>query len=267
MRYEFPEHLHQPSAATKARFEFSVNKGREVAAGASIVVCALARDLGSRVERFRDQVAQIVQPFQRHAVVIIENDSIDDTAQRLQAWAAEDPVVNLTTLKLAKRKWGAVRDSERGNDMASYRNRFHDVVARKYADYPFTLVVDSDLAGISPIGILHSLGLQIGWDAIASCGIATVRGRVVQYDAWAWRDIGHWRPHSASEVNPRLFNRGDPPFVVASAFGGAAIYRTSAFLAGRYSGGDIEHVGLHKSLQTAGVGRIWVNPGQVTRYD
>ena len=49
---------------------------------------------------------------------------------------------------------------------------------------------------------------------------------------------------------------GSPPVRFNSAFGQLAVYRAGHYMAGKYDGGDCEHVAFHKSLG----GDFFLNP-------
>jgi hypothetical protein len=56
---------------------------------------------------------------------------------------------------------------------------------------------------------------------------------------------------------------GSAPAIVASAFGGLAIYRTEAYLRGTYAGEeDVEHVPFHQSIAKATGQHLYLNPSQ-----
>jgi hypothetical protein len=90
------------------------------------------------------------------------------------------------------------------------------------------------------------------------------------YDAWALRGVGqadcHWDDYTAGQGGWKhqwLPPVGSPPVLVASAFGGLCIYRTSAFLQGTYAGEtDCEHVPFHRSIAQATGQRLFLNPSQ-----
>jgi hypothetical protein len=103
--------------------------------------------------------------------------------------------------------------------------------------------------------VLDALGRAEPWDAQCANGLATRRGRPIQYDAWAWREPGSRAPLPHTAVNPIVLRRGGPLRRVSSAFGGMALYRMPSFLAARYAGGDCEHVAFHASMRD-----VWVNP-------
>jgi len=133
-----------------------------------------------------------------------------------------------------------------------------------------TIVVDLDPhGGFEPAGVLNSVGWLGNYAGLASFSIfrKTNENGVVgyaHYDCWAMRPVCWWRDRKleigfnwAGSFLPPV---GAPPQPFNSAFGGLAVYNTIALLAGRYAGGDCEHVALHRSMAAAGY-RMAMNPG------
>jgi len=156
--------------------------------------------------------------------------------------------------------------------MAYYRNRYHAEIARRFSDYEYALVLDLDLeGGVSLDGIANSFGWD-EWDVIGSNGIMFRWNgehgvyRRVHFDAWAFRSFSHPEPHDMREVNAMQFKRGDALIPVMSSFGGAALYRMSAFLSSRYVGDDCEHVSFHLAMRDRGYCQQFLNPSQVSLY-
>src|SRR5258705_1239169 len=86
------------------------------------------------------------------------------------------------------------------------------------------------------------------------------------FDVRAFCPAGHAGPHRI-EYGPLMeFRRGDPLQRVWSCFGGLGVYRMEAFRAARYSGGDSEHVSLHRTMRAAGYDRFFLNPSHITIY-
>jgi hypothetical protein len=266
MSYTFPEDNYRPLVhpeAYRARVMIGAARARHLTAA----VCALARDLGDRAAFALAGIDAIAGLFAASRSFVYENDSADFTAERVQAWQAADPARRWARCdRMGRVKWQPVRSGVRGAHMAEYRNILRDAALADPAFGPDVVVMlDSDLAGWSLEGLCSTLGTD-GWDAVAANGLKTVGGRVVQYDAWAWRDVDHPHAHAAREINPRVYDRGHPMVPVGSAFGGLAVYRAEALAAACYAGGDCEHAVLHRALADAGYGRIFVNPGQVVVY-
>lgn len=264
MAYQFPEDQYRSDRRFAGEYAGRVARGFDRARGASAMLCALARDLGPGLDRFKAAATAIGGLFAAWSVFVFENDSRDDTSDRLFAWSKEDPRVAIRSEVLGRPKWEPVRSGVRGDHMADYRNACSAMaLAGGPADY--IVVADADLAGYSLAGIASTIGAD-HWDAMGGQGLRTIRGKVVQYDVWAWRDLGHPHAHDAREINPRVYDRGHPPVPVLSCFGGIAVYKGAAFAAGRYAGGDCEHVPFHRSLEGAGFPRVFMNPGMVAVY-
>jgi hypothetical protein len=92
------------------------------------------------------------------------------------------------------------------------------------------------------------------------------------YDLWALRGVGqrdcYWDQYRGGRGGfgytwmPPV---GSPPALVSSAFGGMAIYRTDAYLAGTYDGTtDCEHVPFHQSIARATGQLLYVCPSMRT---
>lgn len=206
-------------------------------------------------------------------VYLLENDSKDDTADKLQHWcAAGRGTRHLQRLTLSTDRMMSIRCPERGNRMAYLRNILADRLREEHKRLPvdYVLVVDMDLECYVMDGVLHSLGQQ-NWDMLGANGILfahrmDVKNYPLQYDAWAFREQSY-RPMTCMEVNPRTFTPGSPLCPVLSCFGGVGLYRAAAYVRGSYVGGDCEHVGFHRTLRENGYGRHFLNPSMLTFYN
>ncbi len=263
----FAENNHPPIEPA-APYHGAVALGRVVAAESTAAIVGLARDLGPRADRATHMLGEVAALFGGVRALVIENDSTDDTASRLLAWADATPWAEVRSSNRGDHKWPSIRSGDRAAQLAGYRNECRDWVLGLECPPDYVLVVDLDLAGVSLEGILHTLSLD-RWDVVGSNGLQPVRGGTgwSQYDAWAWRDPNHPQPHHHREINPRIYRRGARPIPVVSCFGGLAIYRFAAFASGRYGGGDCEHVVFHKEISRAGFPGIFCNPSQIVHYD
>jgi hypothetical protein len=267
----FPEAAHPPDRRFAEEYMARVVRGQAIAAGARVALCGLARDVAANIPTLRTGVVALAALFAEARLYLYENDSADATADLLAAWRDEPGslLVWLKSERLNAPRWPQTRDLARASALAKARNHYHAAVlqdasaGRFRPDY--VIVLDADMAGWSPDGALSTIGAA-SWDAMGSNGIQSVGGRHAQYDAWAWRDLGHPAPHHYTEINARDYDRGHPPVPVLSCFGGMGVYRFDAFAAGRYAGGDCEHVLFHHTLAQRGYPRIFCNPGQITLY-
>jgi len=241
----------------------TIDVGREIAGRSDAMILGLARNLGSRINQTEQVLKSIMPLFNTCTVFIYENDSTDDTVARLNNLASRDKRVTIQSEQRGDQKWPSVRSGARGTQMASYRNICRHAFLGSAAQY--AIVVDLDIMAVETEGILHTLG-KPDWDAVGSNGLHFLNGRWTQYDAWAWRDLGRHVAHHHTEINRRVYRRGDPMLPVKSCFGGMAIYQRAALQDAVYVGGDCEHVGLHTAMAVAGHNRIFCNPTQIVRY-
>ncbi len=268
----FRESEFAPAESNRDDFHDRVLLGQKRMKTRRVVLAGLTRNIGDRVERLRQRVERTASHFADFRVVLFENDSGDDTADRLRAWAGSDRRVHLLQQTFGDPVHPQARDLQRVSRMAHYRDQYHRFIAANFSDFEHVIVFDTDLAGgWSDAGIADSFGQASPWDVIGANGIIYKRhrwhwNRYVQYDAWALRRRGSDTPLSTREANRLTWRRGEPLVAVNSCFGGLAIYRTEAFLAGRYAGGDCEHVTLHRDLRAHGYKECFLNPSQIVVY-
>jgi len=267
----FPEGDHPCIPAAEANYRESVARGQEVMARSAVVLTGLCRDIAPFFPYTRARISRLMGLFRKATTLLYENDSADETPSLLADWSGADPRVQVTSEILGAPRWPSRRLPERGDDLATYRNRCLDLVAAKGDGAEFVIVLDTDLPhGFSFEGIAHTLG-QTGWDAVGSNGLQLRlddqgQSRHFQFDAWAFRDPGHPEPHLARDIAPRIYSRGAALVPVLSCFGGLMVYQREALSRARYRGGDCEHVGLHLAMAEHGYSRIYLNPSQIVVY-
>lgn len=266
----------QPLDAEYAEsFRKNVRVGMDIAAGQTINFVAIARNCGRHLANTFWCIDSMRPYFGKLRFYVFENDSTDDTAIDLDLYAATRPdvVVEHDTLNRPDlRGW----EKGRTEALAEYRNRCRDYVDWNWADAPWTVVLDLDPhGGFLPDGVFDSIAwldrLDFFAGAMASYSIITQTSEngeqaLAQYDAYAARPTCWWRDRR-NEIGMQWFHLfippiGAPPMRMNSAFGGLCTYRTPAFLSGRYSGGDCEHVNFHKKMAEAGY-HLYLNPGSV----
>jgi len=262
---EFDEDEWFCPAVFRAAYNESIARGRDRMARSRVVICGIARDLGEPLRWNLPRIRRIAEPFRDARFVFYENDSVDDTRERLEAWAREDPRVSVLSERLGAPRWGSVPDPARARDLAACREKVRRHAVREAGDFDFAIVLDPDLCGFSYDGIAHSLG-QDDWDALGANGLAPRWGRPIYWDTWAFRALGHPDVHGSLEVSLMVLPRGAPLLPVLSCFGGLALYRMAAFAAAAYGGDECEHVTLHKRMCLAGYPRVFLNPSLIVLY-
>jgi hypothetical protein len=266
-------------------FRTNVVAGMDMAAGETINVVAIARNCGEHLTNTLECIDSLRPYFGKLRFYAFENDSVDGTAEALDAYAAKHPdaFVEHDTLKRPDlRGW----EPDRTVALAEYRNRCRDYVEANWSDAQWTIVLDMDPhGGFLPDGVFNSIywlattGRRVSpsGDAYATPGAMasysilrkTVEGGGTfwaHYDAYAARPMSWWRDRK-EEIGMGWFQHmmmpiGAPPMRMNSAFGGLCLYRTDAFLSSRYSGGDCEHVNFHRGMAAAAYD-LYLNPGSV----
>jgi hypothetical protein len=260
-------------------YDQKVADGAEAAIWSKVAIVAICRNAMPFLENTLAIVDDLASGFRSAAMYVYENDSVDGTAETLDAFAKQRPWVTVEHDTLQRPDLRGF-EPERTVALAEYRNRCQAWVEHHAADSNYVVVLDMDPhGGFSVNGVLNSIGwireykseacrpTGIGGMASYSLYITSKDGEheFAHYDAYAarlnwWEDrretTGHMWFHAL------LLPVGSPPIRMNSAFGGLAVYSTEAFLAPgvHYAGGDCEHVALHKSMAQAGYG-MWLNPG------
>ena len=246
--------------------------GREVAEENSIVICGLARNLNpSQLEKKKIELEKIGNIFGDYKIVVVENNSVDNTRTRLLRWQIENHRVVILT---PENDEGTVYDrtnvknweeenlmphgwSERIHRMAHLRETYLKYVKSICSNYAFMLVVDMDIVGQTNLDGLMLALLDDDWSAVF------VNGRVKQrfpfnrnlnpYDNVAFV------PLSGTIQNRKLRQKALNKAVripgaymdVESAFNGYAIYKIDDLSNSSYISNkdDIcEHITLHSTL-------------------
>ncbi len=272
-KFPFPEHWFPcESSEQQARFHQQVQIGLSRIKELRVAICGLARDIERQLPRLRYRIEKLGECFADYRVVLVENDSEDETCALLSEWAAGDDRVHVSSERIGARRWGQVRDQGRTRAMAEYRNRYLDQVASNCAHFDVVVVLDTDsFAGFSLEGIAHSFA-QSGWDCMTSNGLlvpphGAPPAEHFFFDSFPFREPGQQGPGDADKINTLEFRRGQALVRLDSAFGGLAIYQMKGILSGaRYSGEDCEHVCFHQALAEKGAGRLYLNPSQVYLY-
>jgi hypothetical protein len=207
---------------------------------------------------------------------LVESDSEDDTPAVLAALAEEMGTFRFKGLERLRGRW-----PERTERLAHCRNHYlMELRSPRHHDVDAVVIADFD-------GMFRCF-TQESWRSAwirDDWAVCTANQKGPYYDIWAlrhpeWCPDDCWQrfrslraagvlPEEALDqaVHSRMIRIPvDSAWIeVDSAFGGLAIYRRSALLAGRYEGIDAggrpicEHVSLHGRIRADG-GRIFINP-------
>lgn len=248
----------------------------------SVVICALARDCESSLRKNIPRIEALRQRFERSAVIVIENDSKDQTKELLFGWQKASAAVNIISedLNTVTIPQATAANSYPGTSlyrigkMASYRNKYLQWIESQEEAYDLVMMVDIDVPDFSIEGVYDSIrNAPQGWGALFANGYTDTRvlGKPVYtmyYDMYAYMES--WpreKPYvtygklfdEKKKMNRKLETRNYVP--VLSAFGGIGIYRAEAIAGLRYeavANGDpylealCEHVPFNKSVADRG---------------
>lgn len=253
--------------------------GKETARQGDAVIVGIARNAMPYLHNTLRLVAEAVPQFRSCRMYVFENDSTDGTDGYLDAFAADNPWLTVEHDTLGGPDARGF-EPERTVRLAGCRNKCLEWVRANAPGVTWVIVLDLDPhGGFSPDGIFNSIGWLSAKATQRPAGMASFSlyaehtapdapPRIAQYDSWAAR-LNWWRDRR-EEIgfgwfSMLLFPVGAPPVPMNSAFGGLAVYMAEAILAPgvEYSGGDCEHVHLHRRMHEAGY-QLFINPG--SRY-
>lgn len=255
----FPESAFPCPAEAQDEYLACIDAGRARMHEASVAICGVCRDVRNFLPRMAASIERLAAHFADSHVILIENGSIDATAEFLRDWSAANNRVHI--------------EHRNAGHLVACRNRYRQIVADRFSTSDYVIVLDLNLAGgFSLDGIAHTMGCR-EWDFVGSYGLGRRRlnARRVEwpyehFDGGAFRTES--RTHSLAKTPPAelRFQRGDPLIPVASCFGGLGVYRTAAFLSASYGDSECEHVAFHDSLRRAGFHRQFLNPNQIVLH-
>ena len=278
-----PDHLVYPLDPFAADFARAYSIGVEAWADADVAIVGLARNCGPRLDANLARLLQLVADCRSWRLHIRTNDNTDDTEAVLVRFCMDNPKATFHTQTLDRPQFSAEFAGPRTVALAEYRTACQEWVRQHCPDSTYTLVIDWDAwGGWSHAGVMHGVGsLATTTDAYGMASVSLLEHPVsindsngprmssafLTYDAWAMRGVGqptnYWDDYTAGMGGWKhhwIPPVGSPPVVVASAFGGMAIYDTQAYLAGTYDGSDCEHVGLHRTISQRTGLNLYLDP-------
>ena len=269
-------------------------------AKASVVVCGIVRDAEKGLRRNIPVISEVVARFADYRIVMIENDSKDDTKQLLADWVAtdEERIIAVMEDTNAEKSIPTAKESHGANPffchkridkMARLRNRYMDILASpSFADTfkpDYLIVVDMDVAQLYGDAIMTTFEKKdVEWDAVCAFGYSTSPKLKRRYhDTYALTLWGEQeQPQTEQKIKEYADTYGkltpcDEWVRVASGFGGLTIYRYEAVKGLRYTEPAIEnddarvevrceHFSLYKQMIDRGYNHFYLNPAMVLKY-
>lgn len=245
-----------------------------------ILLAGTGRNVASLIEAELSLLNSCLANFKKVYGLIIESDSNDNTVEVLKGISSENPHITFISLgDLAKKK------PKRTDRLAFCRNRIVEELRTNpvYTNVDYVALADLDSVNneLTVEKIAQCWQVQEDWDVITS------NQGEVYYDLWAlrhpdWCPTDYWAQIRNLEkifdektahdlaINSRTVHLGSDKGLIPvdSAFGGFAIYKRDAFLAGVYSGLNAqgkeicEHVSFHEMLRKQGY-EIYINSALV----
>lgn len=277
---EIPKHFLWPFEPFAASFSERCDEGRIRLANSRVAFVGLARNCGVSLAQnlgALESLADGVGSWQLH---IESNDCEDQTLDVLADFANRHRQATFHYQMLNRGHFPAEFAGRRTIALAEYRDSCQRWVRSCAADADYVVVVDWDMSGgWSHNGLLNGLGWMV--EMPGAYGMASVSlsqydfgngPQWTHYDLWALRGVGqpscYWDTYQNGYGGwgfSWLPPVGSPPVLVASAFGGMAIYRTDAYLEGTYDGmQDCEHVPFHRSIRGATGQHLYLCPAMRT---
>ncbi len=233
-------------------------------------VTGVARNVGPHLDAVLENFDRLSELYPDIHFSLFENDSDDDTRERLQRWTAKQFDARFIT-----EDGLAERITDRVDRIAYARNTALSGV--NFHNAKMILNVDMDEVFARP---LETASMVSAMNTITECDVVTANGyggyydiyalripEILEYDCW---ERYHWlvrvqgwndklATYEAIEQWKDFMPTVDKPMEVISAFNAAALYRADAFDGFlKYNTEDLlgrkvcEHVGLHERMRKNG---------------
>lgn len=261
------------------KYTSEVEKGKELARGSKIIVTGLLQNCFRQIPQLMERCMRIVSMFKDYRIVILENNSSDDSRKYLLEWAEKNKKVTILcndayAINTAECDIFSAKSSndhspmpDRIQRMAYLRNIYMDHVSHYYKDFDYMCVMDMDLDGELMIdGFFHSLWVMEKKKASGVAGNGVIlrdNGDFYYYDSFAHVEVDE--PHIMTDIASKsehdnyvhinmthLYTTQMTPDRVRSAFGGIAIYDLKRIINHRYSYSSTflscEHAFFHDNM-------------------
>lgn len=201
-----------------------------------LIICGLSRDIEDRLSYFRKNLEIIIPLFRDYMIVLVENDSVDETRGALLDMKKDFKLVLLgcgidaTKCVMKTKKYGHEHHSGRIEKMVNIRNIYMDYLNKiSPEEYDFVLMYDTDLVcNVYQDGLLNTAYYfkkfpeinMIASNSVHLSPFATMLGFYGYYDPYAMIP-----PKKNIKYDNKILGEKTDLMEVESAFGGFAIYR------------------------------------------
>lgn len=279
-QYKYKTLFTNPNLFWKINDNKSLKEGILEMNNSSIIICGLARDCEKNLAENIKWIKYLCSLFKDYKIVIVENDSTDNTRKVLLDWAKIDNKVYILGCQINAEKCNLGLNKtlssfdvsqNRIKKMVYLRNLYINFINSLKQQFKYTMVIDPDINGMFYIdGIINTMyhmknNPEI--DAIAANGINVIHN--TYYDSFAYIPKDKKELYYKSMAD-KLLNDMEVQFLnfknkyklhkVKSAFAGVCIYRTASILNSRakydYSsvGYSCEHTYFNKNMN------VYINP-------
>jgi len=257
-----------------------------------VVIAGLLRDRVRVVDHLRRHSEMIGELFKDYRVIVVENDSVDGTRQKLDEWQKQNNKVVIIGGKMnLMRTTNRSGANPRIGKMVLLRNMYLEYVENHLSDFDYLIVNDMDIFGScyheGIASSIHHMEKNQDADMIACNGCFFnqdrnpdrsynknyVYYRLEYYDTFPYVPVGTqyiWNTEREKLQHDRDYIRytanryklGDPIERLLSAFAGLAIYRIRSLKGHSYQLAknkiSCEHSMLNVQLKTC-----YINPSMI----
>jgi hypothetical protein len=282
MTINVPEHLLYPMDCFAEDFKRTHSVGESVWRDSDVAFVGLARSCAPWLKENLSLLEQLAAGCRSWKSHVETNDNEDNTDQVLADFCRQHSQATFTSQRLNRQHFTTEFAGRRTEALAEYRTACQRWVRECAAEADYVVVIDLDAwGGWSNRGLLNGIGWMRDMpDAYGMASVSLLQHPAFQtnasgetqlvaawlhYDCWALRLNSYWDDYTnglGGWKHQWLPPVGSPPVPVCSAMGGLTIYRTAAYLAGKYDGADCEHVTFHESIAAATGQRLYLNPSQ-----
>lgn len=243
----------------------------------NVIICGLARDIEHRINDLQKNLDNIISCFNNHLILIVENDSSDNTRKKLLELKNKYNIFILGCGIDSKDKciYNTTRTKGSGKNrmekMANLRNIYisyiNNMNKKDLEKYKYTIMFDCDLKTIINKKYLSSSGYYFNKydyiDAIGCNGMRTYIPNNIYYDLYAldFVDKSIIPFGNRFESNFKSKKNITDLVKVNSCFAGFVIYKLNSIIGKSYNieetfyGALCEHVPFNKNLK-----HVYINP-------
>lgn len=272
----------------KSDFNSHALRGFALMKRTKVLIVGLVRDVESTLPHLIRKTEKVGKAFADYRILLVENDSKDQTRSLLLKWRQRNPRVTILgcgvnspecRLSLPGGKGDHDVNRKRISKMVFLRNIYLDALRTvDVAEWPLTIIWDLDILGSAYLdGIANTISRMDADPSLsAMCAYGAYHVSSLwnnHYDNYAAVLKGESYRHDLANlhytktISGMTSQPGSNPFEVESCFGGFTLYRTAALtnrnvfydMSPSLDNVECEHVRLHAKLP----GRIECNPGMI----